>query len=362
MKKRILTVALLLCVLTLFCAAAQADGITVPCSYCGADIDAETTSVTFTSAPDPETLRDLLAQTKIGEITLAYDAGADEIAALCEACPGVSFHWSLTLCGKTVTPETEELIYNDTPLSGTEPFYAVLPLLNKLTKLEMCGCGIGDEEMDALRTAFPEKGIVWSIKSQHWNIRTDTTYFATWRIVRTNDAGMITEAYGINENTNKTLDWLAYCHDIIALDIGHNRVENIEFVRNMPHLKYLIIADNKIQDLSPVEGLSELFYLEIFGNPITDLSPLAGLTELRHLNMCNVRATDLSPLNGLELERLFVSENYLTSRGAKTARQEYLALHPDCYFVIAQHGDYTGYDWRKTETYREMRHALNRAA
>ena len=359
--KKITVFAALLCLI--LSASVRAEEAPVPpCAYCGAQIDTGTEEVTFTEAPDPETLAALIPLTDIREITLAYEAEPGDIRALEEACPGTVFRWRLMLCGQEVTPETESLSFNDTALESTEPFYEVLPLLKNLTALEMCGCGIGNEEMDALRTAFPEKGIVWSIKTEHWTVRTDARFFATWRIVKRDADGFITEAYGINGNTNATLDWLGYCHDLVALDIGHNRVENIEFVRSMPHLRYFIIADNKVKDLSPLEGLTELYYLEIFQNPITDLTPLSSLPALRHLNMCNVHATDLTPLDGLELDRLFISENYLNTRGARQAKEHYLSLHPNCYFVIAQHGDYTGYGWRKDETYREMRHALGRAA
>lgn len=361
MKKKAVLLTIALAVLCL-CASAAGEEYTLPCTYGGAEITADSETLVFTSAPGPETLAQLLPGTKVTDITLDYAAEPAEIAALQKACPGIAFHWSLDLFGRTLTPETEELILNDTPLGSTDVFYEVLPLLPVLKKTEMCGCGIGNEEMDALRSAFPEKGIVWSIKTQHWTVRTDTTYFATWRIMKYNDEGMITEAYGINENTNATLDWLGYCRDMVALDIGHNRVESIEFVRNMPHLKYFIIADNKVKDITPLEDCKELFYLEIFQNPIEDLSPLSGLPELRHLNMCNVRATDLAPLDKLELERLYISENYLKTRGARQAKEHYLSLHPECNFTIVAKGDFTGSGWRTTETYREMRHALNRAA
>ena len=283
-------------------------------------------------------------------------AGTEQLSAILQK--GGTVHFEEELYGQKVTEETESLSYNGTKLESLDLFYRLLPLMPKLTSLDMCGTGIGNAEMDALRTAFPNAGIVWSIETQYWTVRTDITFFATWRIANRDASGRITEAYNINGNTSKDLEWLGYCHEITALDVGHNKLENIEFVRNMPHLQYLIIADNKVSDLSPVENLTELTYLEIFSNPIEDLSPLQGLSALKHLNMCYVKATDLSPLEGLPLERLWISENYLTTRGAKAVKTRMAEIMPDCNTVIAQKGDFTGYGWRGCEEYYAMRAAL----
>ncbi len=268
--------------------------------------------------------------------------------------------WKLDLCGVQVGPDTETLNYNDQPIESLEPFYRTLPLLTKLTSLEMCGCGVGNEDMDALRSAFPQAGVVWSIKSKYWTVRTDADHFATWRVVRTDADGLILEAYSISFNTNADMDWLQYCHDLVALDVGHNKLTNFEFVRNMPNLEYLIIADNRISDLSPVATLPKLKYFEFFANPVTDLSPLSGLVNLLDINMCGCYISDLSPLYGLPLlERVWMTPyNLKDQRAAAEAFHEAL---PNCTLQYINSRDFTGFGWRLHPRYAEYRRALGRA-
>lgn len=284
---------------------------------------------------------------------------AAQIAALGEAFPAVELLWKLDLCGVAVGPDTESLNFNDMPIDSLAPFYEVLPLLGKLTSLEMCGCGVGNKDMDALRAAFPLAGIVWSIQTPHWTVRTDVDHFATWRIARVDEQGKILEAYNIS-NTDEELSWLQYCHDLVALDVGHNKLTNCEFVRNMPKLQFLIVADNKITDLSPIGTLSELKYLEIFTNPITDLGPLSTLSNLLDLNLCGCYVSDLSPLYGLKkLERVWMTPFNLTDMHATA--EAFRAELPNCQLQYIADQDFTGKGWRYHERYTELRLALGRA-
>ena len=76
------------------------------------------------------------------------------------------------------------------------------------------------------------------------------------------------------------------CRDLQALDLGHNMVNDINFLTEFKHLKILILADNSVVDISPLAKLQELEYVEMFRNHITDLTPLASLPNLRDVNMC----------------------------------------------------------------------------
>lgn len=327
---------------------------------CGVKITEGTETFAPKTLPDETDLKMLKLLRQLSAIDLRKaSCEPEQIQMIMETFPEQEVLFTCDLCGVTVGPDTEELNYNDVPIESLEPFYRTLPLLQKLTSLEMCGCGIGNEEMDALRAAFPDAGIVWSIKTPNWTVRTDADHFATWRIDRVDENGKILEAYNIHFNTNADLDWLKYCHDIVALDVGHNLLTDCEFVRNMPKLKYLILADNKLSDLSPLAELKNLEYLEIFVTPVSDLSPLAGLTKLKDLNMCSCHITDLSPLYGLPLERVWMTPYDLpNSAAAKEAFQEAV---PGCdlEYIVNTHS--TGAGWREHERYREMRLALGLA-
>lgn len=329
-------------------------------TLCGEEITHETETFAPKTMPQEEDLEVLKLLKGLRRIDLAaVSCEPEQIRMVRESFPDTELSWKLDLCGQEVGPDTETLNYNGRSIASLEPFYRTLPLLTKLTSLEMCGCGVGNEDMDALRTAFPQAGVVWSIKSRHWNVRTDTDHFATWRIARVDEEGKILEAYNIHGNRDEDLAWLKYCHDIVALDVGHNWLTNCEFVRYMPKLKYLILADNKIKDLSPLSSLKELIYLELFVMPVTDLTPLSGLTSLKDLNICDCHISDLSPLYGLPLERLWMTPYGM--KNPQAAAEAFRAAVPNCdlEYIVKTHS--TGNGWRNHERYAEMRRALGRA-
>ena len=342
-------------------AALSLDEVRFTTDYCGTTVmDTDTVFVPKSMEPGESfPLLNLLPHLEMIDLT-ALRCTPEQITSLQRAFPEVIIDWRYLLCGIEVGPDTETLNYNNQSLTNSlEDFYRVLPLLRKLKSLEMCGCGIGNGEMDALRTAFPSAGIVWSIQTPHWTVRTDADHFATWRIISTDENGKILEARNISFQTNADLDWLQYCHDLVALDVGHNMLTDCEFVRNMPKLKYLILADNRISDLSPVAELKNLKFLEIFANPIEDLSPLSGLTELLDLNACGCYISDLSPLDDLPIDRLWLTPYAFDD--SNKARADFLSKHPDCTVVFIGDKDFTGCGWRYHERYAEYRYALGRA-
>ena len=137
--------------------------------------------------------------------------------------------------------------------------------------------------------------------SEH-TIRTDQTAFST--------------LHNNKSDPHRSADFsiLRYCTRLLALDIGHNLVEDVSFLHYLPQLRVLILACNiNLRDISPLRELTELEYLELFKNDIHDISPLAHLTQLRDLNICFNRVQDYEPLKGLHnLQRLwlFNSNNY----------------------------------------------------
>ena len=76
---------------------------------------------------------------------------------------------------------------------------------------------------------------------------------------------------------------LKYCWNLMALDVGHNNVTNLDFLYDLPNLRILIVACNTIEDITPIASLKHLEYLELFKNRILDISPLEGLDHLMDL-------------------------------------------------------------------------------
>lgn|GEM_PF-1128700 len=103
-----------------------------------------------------------------------------------------------------------------------------------------------------------------------------------------------------------------YCPDLLALDLGHNNVHDVEFLRAWPKLRRLIIVDSKepLTDISALADLKDLEYVELFMQGITDISPLADHVYLKDLNLAHNDITDLTPLYSCtSLERLWIAYN-----------------------------------------------------
>ena len=260
----------------------------------------------------------------------------DDIAAIHNAAPNAALDYGFTLYGtsQNLANETLNLSHvsvNDRGAAVTK----VLPYMTRCTYLDMDSCGVGHEDMYAIRQAFPNVNVVWRVNFKGYSVRTDVE-----RILasRPSVAGELHDA---------DVTVLKYCDGCKYLDLGHNEsLTNIEFVRGMPNLEVAVIAMNPIRDLSPLEACPHLEYLETQTTSVTDLSPLANLKELRHLNICKLEGlTDISPLYNLpDLLRLWIG--CITPIPAdQVARMREIA--PDCE-INTEVVDPTTGNWRVT--------------
>ncbi len=220
--------------------------------------------------------------------------------------------------------------------SNNDDYNALIKFLRQLPnlkKVDMYNTDIYRRRIDQLAAAFPNIEFGWTMvipctnqlhpeRSSH-RIRTDDTAFSTLHNTT------------CTEHSAKDFEILKYCKNLQALDIGHNRVTDLRFLYELPHIKVLIVACNiDLKDITPIGSLKELQYLELFKNDIHDISCLANCTELVDLNMCFNRISDLSPLEGLtKLRRLwlFNSNNY--SDNIPVPKEAVEALRkalPDC--------------------------------
>ena len=212
-------------------------------------------------------------------------------------------------------------------------FKSFLAKLPNLEKVDMFATEIRRPRIEELAQAFPDVEFGWTMviscsnplhpeRTPH-KVRTDATAFSTLHNNKT------------SEHTAADLSILKYCKNLQALDIGHNRVTDLSFLYDLPHLKVLIVACNlDLRDITPIGSLKELQYLELFKNDVHDISCLANCTELVDLNICFNRISDLTPLYGLQkLRRLWLfnsnnySDEYPVPREAVRALQQAL---PNC--------------------------------
>ena len=175
-----------------------------------------------------------------------FDTG--ELLRLQEAYPETEITARLTLYGQEFLTDAVELDFSGTVIEDTTELEAMLPLMHKLEKVIMSDCGLSNEEMDALNKRHEDVRFVWTVYfGRCYYLRTDETAFI----------GSLFQGSTMNYSVlyDKDAEVLKYCEDMVALDLGHMQLTNCEFVRNMPHLRYLILADNPMQDIPLLAAL-----------------------------------------------------------------------------------------------------------
>lgn len=264
-------------------------------------------------------------------------APVEELLALAADYPEITISWHLELGGVSVDRTTETLDLTGIPMT-VEEMDAVLPYLLNLTYVDMTDCGISNEKMDALNRRYENIKIVWTVDiGKYFRLRTDATSF-----MPTKEGIFVNDAIIYN---------LRYCTDMIAIDLGHKEITNIDFVAFMPHLQYLLLCETLITDLTPLTGLTELVYLELFLTNPKDLSPLLTLTALEDLNLHYVRG-DMNVIAQMTwLKNLW----WGYSPGMTWNQQQMLreAL-PNCHINFTSISS-TGGGWRKLPNYYAQR-------
>lgn len=203
-----------------------------------------------------------------------------------------------TFEGVTVPDDADYVDFGDHAVSDLEGLADFLEGLPNVTRVDMFANEMTKDKCDALAERFPQIRWGWTLvirsKDHKHLVRTDADAFST---LHNNKS---------TPHTSEDFAILKYCWNMKALDIGHNAVTDIGFLRDLPELRVLIIACNRVEDISPLADLHYLEYAELFKNRIEDLTPLSGLDHLLDLNICFNRVHDWSPLTSLtQLKRLW---------------------------------------------------------
>lgn len=153
---------------------------------------------------------------------------------------------------------------------------------------------------------------------------------------------------------SQQLEPIKYLTELEALDLGHMYYTDLSFLEYMPKLRYLILVEANYRDISTIAGLSRLYYLELFNNTIEDMSPLLECRQLRHLNIGYTRGYDASVLKEMYwLERLWLPGSQLSQEELDSIAS---ALPQTDVYTVKWDGDgSTGGGWREHESYFVMR-------
>ena len=283
----------------------------------------------------------------------------EEMGRVMRAYPEAAVGWQMEICGKEVSTLDEEIDLSGIPISDVSEIENALPYFRNLKKVVMCKCGVGDEEMDALNRRHEDVRFVWTIflgtprrGFPQYELRTDTTYFISSLHLGEENA------YRLFDDTAEPLK---YCTDMVALDLGHNKISKCEFCRYMPKLRFFIAAGSHLDDLSPLSECKELYYVELMFCPVRDLSPLLECKELRHLNVCACPTQD--SVRPVLSQMTWLERCYMAGKTACYA-SDYSYVYSDEFLPNTEKwlwgmGFYTS--WRGHPVYREMRDALGGA-
>lgn len=269
-------------------------------------------------------------------------AAPEELEALLASCPGVEVSWEMEVFGVLVNSADEEIDLSKATEKITDP-EQVAQAMRYFPQAEQVFLGKTDmdnEDLAAFREEMREQyKVVWTVMcGPYLPTRTDATSFMPGR-------------EGIPRFRSEDTYNLRYCEDMIAIDVGHQGVDNIEYVANMPHLKYLILAHTNVQDISPISNCKELVFLELDWSPVRDLTPLQGCTALEDLNI-GQNGADVSPL----YEMPWLKNVWCVFRPEAASR--IAAALPDTKVVSSGNATVSS-GWRDLPNYYDMRDALN---
>ena len=205
-----------------------------------------------------------------------------------------------------------------------------------LRRVDMFATQVTAARVSQLEEAFPEVKFGWTLQLMRYKDR---------HIVRT-DAEAFSTLHGICPNhPSSEFELLKYCTEMLALDLGHNNLTDISFLRSMPRLRVLILGENKhLKNIELIGELQDLEYLELFTCGIRDITPLTKLPRLMDLNLANNSVKDWRPLKEMkQLKRLWISDmgEHALSAAEKAELEEAL---PDT--EIMYKGQPTDNGWR----------------
>ena len=261
---------------------------------------------------------------------------------------------SVTLCEGIVFPsDTAEIDISGTNVSGLD-MDSFLNAMTGLKRITMKNCGLDNDGYAALQDAHPDVRMIWDIKVKTYTIPTDSVGFSAL-LANMKQARL----------TDDDTKYLKYCRDMVALDLGHHYITNLDFLQYMPKLRILILVDNynapsaprsRLSDISALKYVPHLRYLELFANNIEDMSVLEQLKDLEDLNLCYNPVKTAAPLMDFpKLQRLWVYQTCIPYAEIKAL----CAAYPDAKVVISGESS-VDQGWREGEHYWAMKKMVSK--
>ena len=317
--------------------------IIIRTEICGKEYTTDSESVVFDGEISDRDAKRIHYFNYLKLVDIKNCTNPDRINSFLSAHSELRVNRPVDLLGKRVGTEDEIVDLRGSKYTLKEVKAALeekLPELKKLKKIDMCGCGLSNSEMEQLCKAYPDIKFVWMVHFKRWSVRTDAVVFSTL-----NGDGY--EFYDQNDYAPV----FKYCTDLIALDLGHSLIYDISPIASMKNLRAVILTDNKIHNISAFSNLKDLEFIEINVNRVESAEPLRNLNKLKYIDFWSSKSmTNLEPLYNHKELKLAIFHRTVSL----AERRRFMKSNPDCetYFKVDTVKTTTNRAWR-TNPYRK---------
>ena len=307
--------------------------------------DTTTLDLSGMTGADVETVGPRLALlTKLERVSLSSSLTFAQVDRLQTIAPHITFDYSFSLFGKTISTADEEVIYKQHSIGndGEAQLREALTIMEKCKRFVLDDCGFDYEVLAKVRDDFRATGpkVVWRVRfgvgDRYSTVTDDDTIRAVYNV------------------TNDTCGPMKYLEDVKYMDIGHNEyLTDLSFVSYMPELEVLIASESGVVSTAGFENCKKLTWLELaYCYKLENIDALAQCDGLKYLNISYSKVTSLEPLDSLPLER-FV---YLKPKVDKDEQNTFLAIHPkgECITVFYGYSMPYSYGWRYDDNGKTM--------
>jgi Leucine-rich repeat (LRR) protein len=253
----------------------------------------------------------------------------------------VEITWEREFLGQVLTTEMTEIDLSQVKITDLDRLEAEMAYFPDAETVFLGETKLSNDDLAERREKLRDQyKLVWTVTcGKKMKARTDDTTFmpVRERVYYFNDE----EAYN-----------LRYCEDMVCIDIGHMSISNIDFVKYMPNLEFLILAHTQVQYVEPIRTCKNLKFLELDWSPIRDLSPLVDCTALEDLNLGNTFC-DVTPILGMNwLKNVYFID------GSPASAYKFQQANPEAH-VVATGNATVGGGWRRLQNYYDMRDCLH---
>ena len=326
--------------------------IIIRTSLCGRDYTTDSKTLELIGKLTAEDAERVRYFKNLEDLNLTKCTNPDILDDYLSAHTGIKVNRSIALLGRYFGTEDQSIDlrcgrYNLKQV--TEVLEETLPKMKSVKKIDMCGCGLSDEEMEKLCDTFPKIKFVWTVKIGELSVRTDALVFSV--------AGKTGKGNDFNEQDYAPL--FRYCRELIAIDLGNSKIADISEMSSLKKLRAVCLSNNPFSDISALSQMSELEFIEMSaGNHVKSADALRGLQNLRYVNFwSNRELTDLSPLYDHEKLEMAVFHSSVPLDERKWFKKS----NPDCVvsYSINDGNPTTKKKWDDNPYRKSLRNALN---